>query len=126
MTANSEAIDTSIDDRLAELQREYIAELPGKVAEVAGEWSIFLNNGMTQDQLSRFYRAIHSIAGTTGMLNIVKVNLLTKDIQTLVNPLRDNDEPDTKVINEICGKLIELKILASSNSITALPINLNG
>jgi hypothetical protein len=122
MTANSE----TIDDRLAELQSEYIADLPKKVAEVVGEWNIFLNNGMTQDQLSCFYRAIHSIAGTTGMLNIVKVSLLTKDIQALVNPLRDSDEPDPKVINEICGKLIELKILASSNSITALPINLNG
>ncbi|MFT5889146.1 MAG: HPt (histidine-containing phosphotransfer) domain-containing protein [Zhongshania sp.] len=115
-----------IDTQMADLQKGYIAKLDGKTSQIVSDWEQFLAHDLSQPWLDKVARAIHTIAGTSSILNIKQVSQLCTEIQALLITQTKIDDHESLVIQKINLKIKELRTLITSGNIEFTPIKLKG
>ncbi len=126
MTSHEDDAKKSVDSQLAELQREYIANLYERVAPVLAAWQVYVDGGYESDLLKEVYRGVHAIAGTSSILNVSPVDNLSQKAQAQVQCMLQASAVDLSLVSEIAEILNEMLRVAKSGDVEAPPINLNG
>ncbi|POP54443.1 Hpt domain-containing protein [Zhongshania marina] len=125
MSQNNKHTPESIDAQLAELQKGYISKLSEKLQAIMVLWNTYTANKNDADELHKLYRAVHSVAGTSAMLNITEVHQICAEIELILlqmlNPEADEISDHTK-LHQLFS---QLQILRSNHDFKAMPINLN-
>ncbi|WP_373082663.1 hypothetical protein [Zhongshania sp.] len=116
----------SVDDQLAELQKEYIANLNERVQPVVVLWQKYIASNYAADVLSDVYRGVHAIAGTSSILNISPIDTLSNRAQIQIQSVMQAEEFDAAAVEGIGVIINEMIRVASSGEVNAPPINLNG
>jgi HPt (histidine-containing phosphotransfer) domain-containing protein len=117
---------TDTDTQMADLQKGYIAKLEGKISQIISDWDQFLAHDLSQPWFDRVAREIHTIAGTSSILNIMQISQLCTDIQVLLTTQKKIDDHESLVIQKINLKIKELQTLSASGNIEFTPIKLKG
>jgi len=116
----------SVDSQLLELQNDYIAGLRGRITPLMNAWQKCVNSDYAADSLQEVYRSVHAIAGTSSMLNVSPVDVLSNKAQVLIHGLMNTDDRDSALFIELDKTLKTLELAVLSGEVKAPPINLNG
>ncbi|CAA0103676.1 Hpt domain-containing protein [Zhongshania aliphaticivorans] len=123
MSPNNKHTPESIDTQLAELQKGYISKLSEKLQAIMSLWNS--SNKNDTDELHKLYRAVHSVAGTSAMLNIDEVHQICAEIELILLQMLNPEADDVDDHTKLHPLFSQLQILLSNNDFKAMPINLN-
>lgn len=126
MVSDEFSNNQSVDDQLAELQKEYIANLSERVQPVVVLWQKYIASNYAADVLSEVYRGVHAIAGTSSILNISPIDTLSNRAQIQIQSVMQAEGFDAAAVEGIGVIINEMIRVASSGEVNAPPINLNG
>ncbi|MGB1906889.1 MAG: Hpt domain-containing protein [Spongiibacter sp.] len=111
-------IKQEVNVQLAQLQRDYIAKLPIKIAPVNQDWQSLQLTGEDEITIKSMQRKLHAIAGTSSTLGVEQVAALTYCIEELLD--RGSLTPECR--QAIAQRMSELNQLIDSNTLEASPM----
>ena len=116
--------DRNVNAQFAELQREYIANLPERVAPIFENWQHYIDSEFAPDLLKMVYRGVHAIAGTSGILNLSPIDSLSNTAQIQIHALLQADDIDLRHIDKISQVFKELQRVVETGAIEVRPMGL--
>jgi len=101
-----------IHDKFRQLQQQYVAKLPEKIAALATDWQSFNQNPADTTQYQTLIRDFHSLAGSAGSFGFPAVSILCREIE---DALKGTQPPLPATLKlEITNKLAALKRAANA------------
>ncbi|WP_295876858.1 Hpt domain-containing protein [uncultured Zhongshania sp.] len=124
MSQNDSSNLSSVDAQLAELQRNYILKLDQKIKDILSVWQSVQNSPQPTDDIYNLHRAVHSVAGTSAILNFMEVSRICSSIELLLLPILKAETYEENTLSQIGTHMNELNTLRENHTYSATPINL--
>lgn len=97
----------NMQEKFRQLQQQYAANLPAKIAALERDWQAILQNTLDSTQYQALIRALHTLAGSGGSYGFPAITTLCREIESV---LESAHPPLTAVLKlEIDNKLAALK-----------------
>lgn len=111
----------SLDDQLAELRKNYVKQLPKKLAEIRKvqeeAWSPCYN----QEAMFKFYRLAHSLAGSGAIYGFAVIGDKARALEMALKPHADaTTPPPAALLETVQQQLQDLEVLIEQ--VTRQPI----
>lgn len=116
---DSRKIKQDVNVQLAQLQRDYIAKLPVKIAPINQDWQSLQLAGNDTEIISSMQRKLHAISGTSATLGVRQVSAITSEIEKLLACDTLNEARQ----QEIAEHMQSLNLLVDSNTLEATPMD---
>ena len=126
MSQNDSSNSGSVDALLAELQRNYILKLDQKIKDILGVWQTLQNSPQPTDDIYNLHRTVHSVAGTSAILNFMEVSRICSSIELLLLPILKATTYEESTLSQIDTHMKDLNTLRQNQDYSAKPINLEG
>ena len=126
MSQNDSSNSGSVDAQLAELQRNYILKLDQKIKDILSVWQSVQNSPEPTDDIYNLHRAVHSVAGTSAILNFMEVSRICSSIELLLLPILKATTYEESTLSQIDTHMKDLNTLRQNQDYSAKPINLDG
>ncbi|MBW2942781.1 Hpt domain-containing protein [Zhongshania aquimaris] len=126
MSQNDSRNSGSVDAQLAELQRNYILKLDQKIKDILSVWQSVQNSPQPTDDIYNLHRTVHSVAGTSAILNFMEVSRICSSIELLLLPILKAETYEENTLSQIGIHMNELNTLRENHTYSATPINLEG
>ena len=98
-------------EKLRQLQQQYVAKLPEKIAALEQAWQAVNQHPADTTQYQNLIRGFHTLAGSGGSYGFPVITALCREIE---DTLKSNQPPLTKSLKqEIDNKLTALKQAAT-------------
>jgi HPt (histidine-containing phosphotransfer) domain-containing protein len=107
------ANNKQIQEKFRQLQQQYAAKLPEKIAALDRSWQAVNQNPQDTTQYQTLIRDFHSLAGSGGSFGFPTISILCREIE---DALKANQPPlSTALKLEIENKLAALKQATGSH-----------
>jgi len=111
----------SYEEQLAQLQSEYVAELPGRMLEIEGAWQSYGSDGSDANALEQLHFHIHRLAGSAATFGFSQLSDYARSIELQLKPVIASGELPTKRQRRELAEQISLLLESSSDSGIEMP-----
>ncbi len=95
------------DQASAELLQQFVVEAEEHLEVIEESLLALEENSAKEGVINEFFRAIHSIKGTAGYVNLKQIEVLSHRVETIFDLLRKGDLKYTKEIGDVVFKSID-------------------
>ena len=95
------------DQAAAELLQQFVVEAEEHLEVIEENLLALEENSATEESINEFFRAIHSIKGTAGYVNLQQIESLSHRVETIFDLLRKGGMKYTKEIGDVIFKSID-------------------
>lgn len=116
-----------IQQKLAQLRKNYLASLPDKLSQLKSLWSDLLANPDDSEQQQTTLRAFHTLAGSGTSFGLPEITELSREIENTIKAcLKKNQTISNETVKEveyILKKLLTLDLTPQDDEQQAIPEN---